>query len=351
MINTLLKIWLRGILLFMVSTINLVAAQSPYNSGFQQIILKDKARELSVAIWYPTLAQQPIENIGDNAIFIGENAIRDAVIADGLHPLILISHGLGGSWINQIWLASALSKKGYIVASPNHPGTSAENMNRVIAQNMLERPNDINRIITELFVNKKFSSYINHNNIVIIGHSYGGWTAIETIGGQFSSKQFSNACQAYPNSVSCIIFNRQMRGLPPDSDYFKLDKMVQDPRIKVAIILDVSFAYGFTTTSLAKINIPVLIVSASSPENNRFDEQESRYLLKHLPLNTTEYMVVNGATHFSFIGVCKTNAIKLLTKKSTDDALICQNEVNNRAKIHRQLINKISTWLNTININ
>lgn len=349
--NIILKSKLSYILLFIVLTMNSTVAKNHYNSGFKQIEVVSNNRVLSVAVWYPTLTSQPIENIGDNAIFEGEPAINNALIAEGKHPLIMISHGLGGSWMNQIWLASALSKQGYIVASPNHPGTSSDNMNRTIAQNMLERPKDISQTITNLLLDKTFSLAINAKNIAIIGHSYGGWTAIEAIGGLFSTKQFNRHCKVLPDSISCVIFKKQMQGLSNHNVHFKLNKIMQDKRIKTAIILDTSFSYGFTPTSLAKINIPVLIISSSPLDKTQFDNLDSLYLIKNLPKKLTKSVAINGASHFSFIGICKKNAIELLAQKTDNEKLICQQEGNSRVKIHYQLIDSISNWLNTNNIN
>ena len=39
-------------------------------------------------------------------------AVADAPPASGEHPLVVISHGNGGNWGNQVWLASALAHGG-----------------------------------------------------------------------------------------------------------------------------------------------------------------------------------------------------------------------------------------------
>lgn len=346
--NILINFSVMFILLFFTSTIHYAKADPLYHSGFQELKLDDDTRPLLMVIWYPTLDQAPTEKIGANTIFEGEDAIINASIIEGTHPLIIISHGVGGSWQNQAWLASALSKRGYIVVSPNHPGTSVGNMNRLIAQNMLERPNDISRVTNYILANSKFSDHFNINNIAVIGHSYGGWTAMEIIGGQFSNKLFTDACLIHPYSASCHIYNQQMQGLSANSDYLKLDKKRQDPRIKAAIVLDVSFAYGFTPTSLKKINIPTLIISALSEKQNSADESESRYLINYLPPKTTQYIVIDGASHFSFIGVCKPDAKDLLEKQSPKESIICEKEKRERRIIHQQIIDDISIWLDDL---
>jgi len=51
-------------------------------------------------------------------------AQRGATIAAGKHPLILLSHGSGGSMFGHHDLAEALARHGYVVAMPEHAGDS-----------------------------------------------------------------------------------------------------------------------------------------------------------------------------------------------------------------------------------
>ncbi|ORF09184.1 hypothetical protein BGI03_02440 [Snodgrassella alvi] len=57
-------------------------------------------RPLDIAVWYATNNKQNSITIADNAIFDGSEVIADAVpeIKNTKSPLILLSHGYGGSW-------------------------------------------------------------------------------------------------------------------------------------------------------------------------------------------------------------------------------------------------------------
>ncbi|WP_340612050.1 alpha/beta hydrolase family protein [Xenorhabdus bharatensis] len=333
------------VFLLFFSANSVAITQAKYQSGFQEIIVEDPNRPLQAMIWYPTEQQLPVEKVADNPVFVGENAVRNAQIIGKDHPLILISHGFGGSWKNQAWLASALSRHGYIVAAPNHPGTTTQNMNRKVAQDMLERPNDISRTLTYLLSDQAFSAAINPQKIGIVGHSYGGWTAIELIGGQFSASQFEQSCQTYPFLESCETYQQQMEGLDNDSDYFKLDKDMRDSRISAAFIFDLGLARGFTPNSLANIKVPTLVVSAGDFNKGLPAELESQYLIQHMPSHTTEYISLDKATHFSFFGICKKNAIELLKEEEIDESYICENDINQRQLIHQLMINKITSYM------
>ena len=59
-------------------------------------------------------------------LFFGFEVIADTrpEIKSTQFPLILLSHGYGGSWQNLSWFAHELAAKGYIGAAPNYLGTT-----------------------------------------------------------------------------------------------------------------------------------------------------------------------------------------------------------------------------------
>ena len=50
-------------------------------------------RQLSLSVWYPAEAGPSVEDVGGNAVFVGQPAYRDAPAAPGPFPLVLLSHG------------------------------------------------------------------------------------------------------------------------------------------------------------------------------------------------------------------------------------------------------------------
>ena len=74
-------------------------------------------RALSAVVWYPTLDNGKPQSVGENPAFVGLPALRGASPGGGAHPLVVLSHGYGGSWRNLSWLANALAAKGYVVAA------------------------------------------------------------------------------------------------------------------------------------------------------------------------------------------------------------------------------------------
>ncbi|MEA9393443.1 hypothetical protein SJI19_23410 [Acerihabitans sp. TG2] len=60
-------------------------------------------KPMEVAVWYPAQQDGTPELIGDNAAFVGLEVAQDASPLPGAHPLVVISHGFGGNWKNQLW--------------------------------------------------------------------------------------------------------------------------------------------------------------------------------------------------------------------------------------------------------
>lgn len=82
--------------------LTLLISYSAYaNVGFRQLQINENSnRPLDIALWYPTTDAGKIERIGENAVFHGTPALRNAKPTARQHPLLLLSHGYGGNWRN-----------------------------------------------------------------------------------------------------------------------------------------------------------------------------------------------------------------------------------------------------------
>src|SRR6266478_2508264 len=89
-------------------------------------------RPLKTAIWYPAAAA----TVQTETLFGGPSETQlftSITVADGAelsptsekYPLVLLSHGTGGSAVMMMWLGYYLAERGYIVAAVNHHGNTA----------------------------------------------------------------------------------------------------------------------------------------------------------------------------------------------------------------------------------
>ncbi|OKH86600.1 hypothetical protein LF95_21815 [Thalassospira sp. TSL5-1] len=328
---------------------NAHADQPRHETGFQKLEIpaSDQGRALSGAIWYPTenVTHTTATLIADNAAFVGEKAIIDAAPDAQPHPLIVLSHGFGGNWRNQAWLATSLAQAGYIVAAINHPGTTSRDLEPLKGARLWQRPADISHLVTALEQDARWAPHIDTSDISAIGHSLGGWTVLELAGARMDADKMAQDCQRHPELAACDVVRDFAIGKTA-TDRTNLEQNLRDPRIKRVISLDLGLARGFSEDSLGHITIPTLVIAAGSPNPKLPAKLESRYLFDHLPAKYRTLIVLENAAHFSFLQSCKPNAINLLEAEKPGDGIICKDGVkSDRPQIHQEVTQQVLAFL------
>lgn len=335
-----MKLILSFLLVYLFS-INTALAQ---NIGFKVVqINADSNRQLTVAIWYPTVQSGPVSTIGENAAFYGFQAIRNASIDIQSAPVVLLSHGYRGNWGNLSWLAATLAHEGYVVAAPNHPGTTSRDHSPELAAKWWLRVKDISRVLDYLVTDKQWQRHINDDDISAIGHSLGGWTVMQLAGAVFDRPTFKRQCMLLPNPRICGLASEL--GLKTAQNNEPVANVLYDARIKRVVSLDLGLARSILPTSLKDIHIPVLILAAGIDIGDLPQAQESGYLAEYLPLFQRHYKVYGQAAHFSFMQLCKPEAETLLDREEPGDGIICNDGSISREALHQQMFLDILQFL------
>ncbi|WP_379063396.1 alpha/beta hydrolase family protein [Mesorhizobium sp. UC74_2] len=319
----------------------LTAFPAQASVGFRHFELPQaNHRTLDVAVWYPSDTTGTPVVQGEDDSFILQPALLDAAVAPGRHPLVVLSHGYGGNWTNQDWLAADLVRQGYVVAAASHPGTTSSNMDPAIGGRLWERPRDVSALIDRLTTDPTWAGAIDAGRIAAIGHSLGGWTVTELAGGRFDPDAFEKDCREQAELASCRGYVALGVGRDAASRQ-ALRQSLRDPRIKAAVTLDAAATRGFDPASLAGIKIPMLVIAAGTPVRDLPAALESRRMAGFLPAATTRYVEIADAVHYSFLPVCVAGAAKHL---SGSNATICDDN-GDRESIHRQTSTKIEHLL------
>ena len=132
---------------------------------------------LKGAMWYPC-TQPPGEiALGRYTLLVA----RDCPISGERLPLVVVSPGNRGSFLNFYDLAETLTDAGFVVAAINHPGDTTIDNSRFL-WDFVEPPTDIKRLIDFMLGASPAMSKIDPERIGFFGYSQGGYTGLVLLG-------------------------------------------------------------------------------------------------------------------------------------------------------------------------
>ena len=139
------------------------------------------APPLSALLHYPTTQPAAPTRFGPYELDVSP----EAPLAPGRLPLVLISHGSGGSPLLYRTLSLALARSGYLVVLPWHPGNSlGDDALANTTANLRNRPLQLSRLLTALLADAALGQSIAHEPVTAIGHSMGGYAVLCLAGGE-----------------------------------------------------------------------------------------------------------------------------------------------------------------------
>ncbi|MDJ0588581.1 MAG: alpha/beta hydrolase [Pleurocapsa sp. MO_226.B13] len=216
--------------------------------------------------------------------------------------LIVISHGLGSDLTTFAYLAQHLASHGLAVAVPEHPGSSASQIESLLTgldsdvtppEELIDRPFDITFLLDELA--RDYGRQIDTNNVGIIGQSFGAYTTLAVAGAGLNWSTLTRDCSDFRDSWNLSLLIQCLALQTPD---VYTDIVLKDERIKAAVAINPLTSSVFGPENLARIDVPVMIVSGSAdPITPALSEQ----IIPFTWLETAQkYLVLlKGGTHFS----------------------------------------------------
>lgn len=302
-------------------------------------------QSLQAALWYPVGGKTYKGLVADNALFVGVKAYVGAAIEQKKYPLVLISHGSGGSKDSMAWLASKLAIKGAMVMAFNHPGSSTGDSSPRRSVRHWTRPKDISAALDALLENFEFGPLIDQDRIAAAGFSLGGATALSLAGAKADLGLYQDYCKKWAEQAQdCIFFKKGgvKFDLISKADF---SQSLKDPRISRSIAIDPGLTYGFTQESIKAIKQPIMVISLGD-EKSRFQAanvtQSGSGLMQNLQKG--EHIELAPASHFTALPICKPGGVQLLEEEE-DDPICTDPAGTDRADIHRQIAEAIARFL------
>ena len=330
------------------------------NVGMTVLPLHDESRQawrsltprpILTHVFYPTYDQDvsPL-TLGPESLplFDAGDVVHNGKPVKGGYPLVLMSHGTGGSAPQMLWLASALVKAGYVVAAVNHHGNTAIEPEKYPEGFLLwwERSRDLAKVKEWIEHHDMWRDVANTENIAIVGFSLGGYTTLSALGAITDKARFNAycerakddfSCQAQPEFASVLQAFQQVehstqvqQSLARQGDNYRI------ANVRAAVSIAPAIVHSFEPNSLGSITVPTLLVVG---EHDRIAPSEFNARYAHSLLPNSQLHVIDDAIHYSFLSTCTENGKRKLAN------LCAEPHGRNRQAVHDQAVAEIVSFL------
>jgi len=236
-----------------------------------------QSADIPVAMLYPAQGEERPEHFGPYSLEVA----LDAPPADGVYPLVVISHGNSGTPWAYRQLAKHLALAGFVVALPAHTGnTRTDNSLAGTAANLANRPRHITLTIDAALADPVLGAHIATDaagpRLAVIGHSIGGYTALAAAGG---------IAWTGPN---------ESKGSAPAQV-----PVTPDARIRSLVLLNPA-TFWFIDDSLRPLRLPILMRTGEKDELTPI-EHARKIIAGVAEPALVEHKDIPGAGHFAFM--------------------------------------------------
>ncbi len=300
-------------------------------------------RQMPTAIWYPA-TEGATELFAENPVFQGGEVRRNATPSPGKHPLILMSHGMGGSYLSLNWLASGLVAKGAIVVSVNHPNGWFKDRKVDKMFNHWTRAQDLKVALDAILADPALASTIDLQRIYATGFSFGGWTAL-SLGGATASPTGSLAyCKAAgERSHNCM--DLQHFGLSAaNTDNPEWTASYKDSRVKAVVAIDPGLTWEMHPENVRDLDQQTLLVIGLGTGNDQHYATDTSAKGSNVDalVPMSKKMVLAPATHFTAMPLCTAKGAAILAEEK-DDPVCTDPRGSDRKVVHDKIIDLIVT--------
>jgi predicted dienelactone hydrolase len=292
LVITLFAQWLAALMLSGAAS----ATQVDAAVGFEEVrIPNGDEPPLAGGIWYPTTATP-----GEHALETFSQTIAPAGPLKGRAlPLVVLSHGGGGSYAGHFDTALALARAGFVAASVSHAGDTSDDQSEVLK--LWRRPAQLSRLIDYMLRDWRGHSRIDRRRAGAFGFSNGGFTVLVEAGGIPDLMKIDPYCAENPHHDLCVALRRaglhSAAAIQPPAGVWK-----PDARVRAIAMAAPAFGFTFDRAGLASVKVPVLIWRGADDQHqpNPWYEERIRNALPRTP----EYEVVPDAGHYVFLPPC-----------------------------------------------
>ena len=270
----------------------MLAGTCVHAAGFQQGVAADPGgKPIVIGIWYPSQTTAEPVSIGPTTMTVAINA----PLTGKALPMIVMSHGTGGSYLGHIDTAIALADAGFVVVAMSHTGDNYADQSRSV--DVMDRPRQVSRVIDHMLSSWEGRAVIDPQRVGMFGFSSGGFTTLAIIGGIPDFTKIGPMCRQYPGDFACQLLAKSESPVVAAAS-----TAVTDARIRAAVVAAPALGFTFSPDGLKSVKVPVQLWRAENDvivPHPRYAEAV-RLALTEAP----DYHVVPNAGHYDFLAPC-----------------------------------------------
>ena len=252
-------------------------------------------------VWYPSAESERPTREGRTRFV----AARDAVPLAGRHPLIVLSHGSGGSSMTHWQTAQYLARRGYVVLAIVHRDDNAivSSGSSTLAV-WQSRPKEVSAALDAVLASR-YAGVIDSTRIAAVGFSAGAYTALAIGGARPSSIALDDYCLgAARGDVLCVDYRplHRLRAAVARRLGMQGESLgaSRDARVRAVVAMAPPGVALFTPQGLKGLAVPTLLLQGDRDSVLAYPD-DARYL-KAVLGDRAEYRAVPGG-HFVFASI------------------------------------------------
>ncbi len=282
-------------------------------------------------VFYPSTEPTQRTTIGPYEV----EATFDAPAQPGAKPLVVISHGHGGTRLGHHDLATHLAGHGFVVATIEHPKDNfRDKSGNAQAEVMAGRPIQVAATISALLDAPRWQPLVDAGRIGVAGFSAGGYTSLLVVGAVPRFDRFIGYCERHPDDAEICGLVQQLGAEATQEALASLQAgfarfgKTADPRVRAAFAMAPQ-AIPFDAEGLAGIDRPVFLYYGEHDHVLR--PAENALHVQPLIATLDGIAMVPKADHWVFLAPCSEALAEEVGALCRDPAGV------DRAQVHAQV--------------